>query len=105
MKITVTLSDFRDAFRQCDRQDQFSYEALELLFNYFEELEDSTGQEIELDPIAICCEYSEDSPADILKNYLSDGAPDDADDVADWLADRTSVVGTTKAGDIVYLQF
>ena len=105
MKITVTLSDFRDAFRQCDRQDQFSYEALELLFNYFEELEDSTGQEIELDPIAICCEYSEDSPADILKNYLSDGAPDDADEVADWLADRTSVVGTTKAGDIVYLQF
>jgi hypothetical protein len=105
MKTTVTLFDFRDAFRQCDRQNQFSYEALELLFDYFEELEDSMGQEIELDPIAICCEYSEDSPADILKNYLSDGAPDDADDVADWLADRTSVVGTTKAGDIVYLQF
>lgn len=99
------LSDFRDAFRQCGRQDQFSYEALELLFDYFEELEDSMGQEIELDPIAICCDYSEDSPADILKNYLFDGAPDDADDVADWLAERTSVVGTTKAGDIVYLQF
>lgn len=105
MKITVTLSDFRDAFRQCDREDQFSCEALELLFDYFEELEDSMGQEIELDPIAICCDYSEDSPADILKNYLSDGAPDDADDVADWLADRTSVIGMTKAGDIVYLQF
>ena len=103
MKTTVTLSNFRDAFRQCGRQDQFSYEALELLFDYFEELEDSTGQEIELDPIAICCEYSEDSPADIARNY--DDAPDDADDVADWLADRTSVVGTTKAGDIVYLQF
>lgn len=103
MKTTVTLFDFRDAFRQCGRQDQFSYEALELLFDYFEELEDSTGQEIELDPIAICCEYSEDSPASIALIY--DGAPDYADDVADWLADRTSVIGTTKAGDIVYLQF
>lgn len=103
MKITVTLSDFRDAFRACDRQDQFSYEALDLLFDYFEELEDSTGQEIELDPIAICCDYSEDSPSDIARNY--DDAPSDADDVADWLADRTSVIGTTKAGDIVYLQF
>jgi hypothetical protein len=97
MKTTVTLSNFRDAFRQCDRQDQFSYEALKLLFDYFEELEDSMGQEIELDPIAICCDYSEDSPASIALIY--DGAPDD---VADWLADRTSVVGTTKAGDIVY---
>ena len=105
MKTTVNISQFRDAFRQCGRQDQFSYEALGLLFDYFEELEDSTGQEIELDPIAICCEYSEDSPADILKNYLPDDAPEDADDVADWLAERTSVVGTTKAGDIVYLQF
>jgi hypothetical protein len=100
MKTTVNVSQFRDAFRACDRQDQFSYEALGLLFDYFEELEDSMGQEIELDPIAICCDYSEDSPADIARNY--DDAPDD---VADWLTDRTSVIGTTKAGDIVYLQF
>ena len=99
MKTTVTLSNFRDAFRACDRQNQFSYEALGLLFDYFEELD----PDMELDPIAICCDYSEDSPADIARNY--DDAPDDADDVADWLADRTSVIGTTKAGGIVYLQF
>ena len=107
MKTTITLFDFRDAFRQCGRQDQFSYEALGLLFDYFEELEDSMGQEIELDPIAICCEYSEDSPADILKNYLPDDAPEDdcAARVEAYLLDHTSVVGTTKAGDIVYLQF
>lgn len=103
MKTTVNVSQFRDAFRQCGRQDQFSYEALGLLFDYFEALEDSLGQEIELDPIAICCEYSEESPADIAWNY--DDAPYHADDAVDWLADRTSVIGTTKAGDIVYLQF
>jgi hypothetical protein len=107
MKTTVNVSQFRDAFRACDRQDQFSYEALGLLFNYFEDLEDSTGQEIELDPIAICCDYSEDSPADIARNYLSDDAPQDdcAAMVEAYLLDHTSVVGTTKAGDIVYLQF
>lgn len=103
MKTTVTLFDFRDAFRQCGRQDQFSYEALGLLFDYFEALEDSLGQEIELDPIAICCEYSEESPADIAQHH---GEVDCTDrDVTDWLTDRTSVIGTTKAGDIVYLQF
>jgi hypothetical protein len=103
MKTTVTLSDFRDAFRACDRQDQFSYEALGLLFNYFEELD----PDMELDPIAICCDYSEDSPADIARNYLSDDAPQDdcAAMVEAYLLDHTSVVGTTKAGDIVYLQF
>ena len=103
MKTTINIYSFRDAFRACDRQNQFSYEALGLLFDYFEELEDSTGQEIELDPIAICCDYSEDSPADIAQHHDEVDCTDR--DVTDWLADRTSVVGTTKAGDIVYLQF
>jgi hypothetical protein len=103
VKTTINVSQFRDAFRQCDRQDQFSYEALGLLFDYFEDLD----PDMELDVIAICCEYSEDSPADILKNYLSDDAPQDdcAAMVEAYLIGSTSVIGTTKAGDIVYLQF
>ena len=96
MKTTVNVSQFRDAFRACGRQDQFSYEALGLLFDYFDELD----QDMDLDPIAICCDYSEDSPADIARIY--DGA---SDDVEAYLLDHTSVIGTTKAGDIVYLQF
>lgn len=99
MKTTVNISQFRDAFRQCGRQDQFSYEGLGLLFDYFEELD----PDMELDVIAICCDYSEDSPADIAQHH---GEVDCTDrDVTDWLTDRTSVIGTTKAGDIVYLQF
>jgi hypothetical protein len=41
------------------RPDNFSYPGLLALWEYFEEYEDSTGEEIELDVIAICCEYSE----------------------------------------------
>jgi hypothetical protein len=57
MKITVSLSMFRDGF-QC-RKDNFSYEGLEALFDYLTEYENDLGEDIEFDPIAICCEYSE----------------------------------------------
>ena len=56
---TITSSSFHDAFHSMDRQNQFSYEAREALFAYLEEYEESTGQQIELDVIALCCDYSE----------------------------------------------
>ena len=111
MKLAIeNASQFRDEFRQCGRGDQFSYEALGLLFNYFEEVD----PDYDLDVIAICCEYSEESVLDIARNYgidLSD-ADVEADDceeqcrqiVFDYLSDRTSVVGDTPSG-FVYAQF
>ena len=59
MKKTVNFSDFCDAFRNHDRQEQFSYEGKRALFDYLENYEEETGQELELDPIAFCCEYTE----------------------------------------------
>ena len=47
-----------------DRKENFSYEGLETLFNFLEE--DSNN---ELDIIALCCEFREDSIDDILKDY------------------------------------
>ena len=67
MKLYVTKSMFIDAFKQSDtRKNQFSYEGLQALFEYFEELEDSTGETIDFDMVAICCEYTE---YDSLKQY------------------------------------
>lgn len=56
---TVSQSDFMDAFRACGRRDQFSYEALQALFEYLENLADDTREPLELDVIALCCEFSE----------------------------------------------
>ena len=64
-----TVSNFRDEFRACGRADQFSYEALGLLFHYFEQYEDDTGEAVELDVIAICCDFSEDSWENIADQY------------------------------------
>jgi hypothetical protein len=60
---TVSQNDFRDAFRQAGRQGQFSFDGLNALFEHLEEYEDSTGASMELDVIAICCDFSEYSNA------------------------------------------
>ena len=58
IKQTVTESDFRDAF-QAIRPDNFSYEGLGALYDYLENLSDDIGDDIELDVIALCCDYTE----------------------------------------------
>ena len=59
MKQTVNEWDFIEAFRQAGRKENFTTEGLSALFKEFEDYEDSTGEEIELDVIAICCDYTE----------------------------------------------
>lgn len=54
---TVTSNDFHDAFNKM-RPDNFSYEALSALFNFFDDL-DLGDTPYELDVIAICCEFAE----------------------------------------------
>ena len=69
MKQRINEYDFRRAFEQL-RPNNFSYQGLGALFDYFEELEDSIGEEIELDVIGICCEYSEyDNPSEFQEDY------------------------------------
>lgn len=59
MKQTVNNFDFHDAFKQMDREDNFSYEGLNALFDYLEQYEEDSGEEMELDVIAICCDFTE----------------------------------------------
>lgn len=59
MFTTITQSQFIDEFKAHGRQDQFSYGALVALFQYMEEMEEQTGEELELDVVALCCEYTE----------------------------------------------
>jgi hypothetical protein len=106
MKISIdTAGQFRDQFAQCGRKDQFSYEALGLLFDYFEEID----PDMELDVVAICCEYCEDTYEGIAKNYVIDlegceSEQDEIEAIRDYLNDNTSIVGETAAG-FVYLSF
>lgn len=103
MQTTINVHGFRDAFKSMGRADQFSYDALGMLFNHFEEWDPDT----DLDVIAICCAYSEDSPRYIADQYDIDVSDDDDhDDVLDavleYLGEKTQVIGVTDAGAVVY---
>lgn len=109
MKTIITQGDFIKAFHDYDRQDQFSPEALEMLFEHFENYEYDTGEEIELDIVGICCEYAEETWQEVADNYsidLSDCEDDEEKEqaVIDYLGDHTAFVGNTGSS-LVYLQF
>ena len=108
MKTTVYFSEFRDYFHEI-RPDNFSYEALRILFDYFEEFEESTGEEVEFDVIAICCDFSEDSYENIADLYGIEIDINENDDeikqqVIDFLQSEGAYVGDSING-IVYRNF
>lgn len=109
MKQSVNFSAFVDAFKAYDRYDAYGYEALKVIFDYLEQYEDETGQEIELDVIAICCDYNAENYTDIAQNYSIDldGLDDDEakSAVIEYLQDNTSYLGEAYDSHLVYQCF
>ena len=69
MKITLTEDQFIDNFKKI-RPDNFSYDALSTLFHYYKNLERDIEEELECDPIAICCDWCEfKSQDEATENY------------------------------------
>lgn len=106
----ITFSAFCDAFRNADRNENFSYDGKRALYDYLEDYADQTGEEVELDVIAFCCEYSEDDMDTIINSYSIDvsEAEDDeekAEIVAEYLNDHTLNIGQLVNGCFIYAQF
>lgn len=104
MKKTVSKHEFERAFFTANREDNFSCSALQLLFDHFMEVEEATGEEIELDVVVICCEYEENDFVSIAQQYdaLEDDSSEDA--VIGFLQDNTQYIGKTSSG-LVYASF
>ena len=69
---TINEYQFADAFNKI-RPDNFTYRGLIALYNYFEQYEEDTGEQIELDVIALCCEYNEyEDLAEFQEDYSED---------------------------------
>ena len=72
MKVTINQTQFIDKFMQL-RPNNFSYDGLIALFEWLEQYEEDTETEIELDVIAICCDFSEyDNLKDFQQDYSKD---------------------------------
>lgn len=96
MKKTISTQDFHDAFKNAGRESHFSSDGLDALFEHLEEYERDCGTEIELDVIALCCDYTEDRLVAVLK--------DNEMDSLDELENLTLVI-IVDDDIIIYLNF
>jgi len=53
------------------RENQFSYKGKKALFEYLEQYEEETSEQLELDLIALCCEFSEFENLEEFQNAFS----------------------------------
>lgn len=105
MAITTTLSRsaFHDLFRDGNRGNQFSYEAKNIIFDYFNE-QDS---DVSFDLVGFCCEYEEVDLCDMADRLVGMGDLDfdaDDDDIKEALANYTEVIGVTDS-TIIFATF
>ena len=69
MKMTIDAGMALEMFKSWNR-DYFTYEALETLINYYDEID----PDMEFDAIAICCDWNEygDTPCLTWEAFISD---------------------------------
>lgn len=65
----ISNFDFHEEFKACGRGDQFSYAALEVMFTYYDDTEEMTGDQIVLNVQDLCCEWHEYASIDELETY------------------------------------
>jgi hypothetical protein len=109
MKITLTTNEVSDYLRR-DTSAHWSYEAANALAEYLEELENGASEEMELEVVAIRCDFSEYSSAlDAAIEYGYDEMDEEADDedkeaeALEWMQDHTTVIEFD--GGVVIQQF
>jgi len=100
-----------------ERKNQFTHSAQKALYEYLNDYEEETGENVELDIIALCCEYAEYASAyEAMEQYQPEDMPlegEEGDDLVEiqekneaealrWLQERTQVIefdGTVKLSD------
>ena len=108
MKTTVYFSEFCDYFHKI-RPDNFSYEGLRVLFDHIADIDNSCGEESELDVIGLCCDFAESTWEVIASDYsieidINENEDEQKAQVLDFLADQGALIGETS-NSIVYRQF
>lgn len=65
------LSLFEGRFQDCNRYKEMGgYHGIKALYEYLEELSESTGEPIEIDVIGLCCEWTHyDNETECVEEY------------------------------------
>ena len=91
-----------------DTYANWTYEEASALFDWYEELEEGTGEPIEFNYAAIICEWSSGHIDEVLDCYYShsneDVVFDTTEDKLEWLQNFTQVI-VLKNDNILYINF
>jgi hypothetical protein len=108
MKQTLSTGQVADALRR-DENARWSYEAAHALAEYYENLETETGIEIELDVVAIRCDWSEYKTAnEIAEAYdiAFDGDEEDVEDVVlEYVNERSEIIKLPNGAGYILRSF
>lgn len=106
MKITLNKTSFVSEIKKI-RLDNFSVAALEMLFDWYEEMERDCDIQLEFDPIAICCDWSEYDEVDLIEEFGGQagiyGEDATVENLIDWLRDETYVI--EMCGSVLVMTF
>ena len=89
MKQSITESYFVDQIVG-DDYNSMSYDGAKALFEYFEQLEEDLGEEIDFAPIAICCDFTQYESLDELNEVYGKDFKD-----LEEVGDYTQVIEVT----------
>lgn len=102
----IGFGEFVNEFAEMGRGSQFSYNALQELFDYYESLEDETDEPVEFDVIGICVDWTEYELEELVEQFAddadltierseyefySDYEEDAVGEIVEYLANRTTV--------------
>lgn len=102
MKITLSTNEVADRLNEVEAfgNEEDSYSLCYSMAEWLEQLEEDTGQEMELDPIAIRCEFSIIKLSHVADTYdIGDAHP------LDYLNDNTLVIETAFDGWYIFQDF
>ena len=97
---TITEWDFVKSFDDVNRARNFSVAGRKALFEMFEEL----SPDMELDPIAVCCEFTEYGSLEEWKQdygYEPYDEDEDDEDALQYLRDQTLVLELANGGLVI----
>ena len=108
MKTTLTQHEAADMLMKFEAfgtgSDAFSL--CYAMAQYLEEYEEDTGEELELDPIAIRCEYRVISLDEAVSDYqIPDHLIDNDNYIRAWLEERTTVIETDIEDTYIIQEF
>ena len=96
---TICFDRFVERFKAI-RPDNFSHEGLRALFDYLSDFE----EDIELDVIAVCCDYTEATIPELHDSYFREEDPT-KDAMLESLAYSTGFVQELDNGSVLFEAF